>query len=464
MASPQFETRNIRLIMLIVILLFALSLRLFYFVGIGINDDTEYADSAFRIATGNGLHSYAIGSIDSIRFFMVLPVAFFYWLFGVSDLTSSLYPLSCSMLTIFLAYVAAKNLFTWEVGISTALMLALFPLDLVYCTQLVPTVPLACALTGSLLCFIKGDLLNEKKEKGSSRKANLLFLFSGILIGIGWMINEPAPLFGIVIVLYPLLKWKFRVNYLLFIVGAVGVFLVESLFFKIMTGDFLWRLTVIHEEEKRVLTNTAMDYYPITFFKIKNINFSASQGHFGFFWYLFIGASLYVLAFRKKQIFFLLFGMWLILLYFQFGIMTLGGRPIVKWIRYMEMILPFATMITSFALISFGKMGKAKWKGWTVLFLFLLTDLWFIPRAVEAHRDDTRPMEQIAKFLRQQPGDKPIYIDAGAMGFVDVKEAILRQSGTPMLSSTGAEGLLRIRRCVVSFHGMGKMPLLPGNS
>lgn len=402
------------------ILLLALGLRLFFFVGININDDTEYCDSAFRIASGKGIHSYPIGSIDSIRFFMVLPVALFYWLFGVSDFTSSLYPLSCSILTILLAYLLAKTLFDWEVAVSTSLMLTLFPLDIVYCTQLVPTVPLACVLTGSLICFVKGDMVYGEGQKWSQKKGKLLFLFSGILLGLGWMINEPAPLFGIVILLYCFIKRRFRPSYFLFIAGALGVFMAESIFFKIMTGDFLWRFAVIHEEEKRVLTNTAMDYYPLAFFKVNNLDFSASQGHFGLFWYLFVGSSIYLLALRKRQPFFLLFGIWLILFYLQFGVMTVTGRPIAKWIRYMEMILPFVTMIVSFSLISFGRIGRARWKGWAVLLLFLLTDLWFIPNAVEANRALTRPMKLIAEFFRNEPDSKPIYIDAGAMGFVDV--------------------------------------------
>ncbi len=469
MVALKLGSSHRRHIILIVMLLLAIGLRLFYFVGIGINDDTEYSSSAFHIASGRKLSSYPIGSIDSARFGMILPVAFFYRLFGVNDLTSSLYPLFCSIFTILLAYMSAKILFSWEVAVGAALMLTFFPLDIVYCTQLVPTVPLACALTGSLLCFITGDRLYKSKQHYASRKANLCFLGSGLFIGVGWLINELFFLFWLVILLYLLFEWKFHVAYLFCVVGAVGVFLAESLFFKILTGEFWWRIKVVQSAIATYPTNTALSYYPITFFTIRNIDFSAGQGHFGFFWYLFVVSSFYLLIFRKKQIFFLLFGMWGILCYFQFGVNSLEGHLIAKWIRYMEMLLPFVTMIAGFAVMSFGKMGIAKWKGWVLLAVFLGTNVWFIPRVVEANRTFTRPLKQIAGFLRQLPDDKPIYLDAGAIGHVDIylgrKRAVRFLEGSRFLAVQDAYVVLNGSRGIIENQEMrsrlpkyGKLP------
>jgi hypothetical protein len=351
---------------------------------------------------------------------MVLPVAGLYWLFGPSEFSACLYPLACSVLTIFLAYLLAKDLFGWQVAVGAALILALFPLDIVYSTQLVPTVPLACALAASLLVFVKGDRLCFAEGRRSRLTGAALLFVSGIFLGAGWLVNEPAPLFAVVIALYPVLKKRVSACHLLFLAGALSVFLAECCVLKSLTGDLLWRLKIIHDSELSVDTRTELSHYAVTFYKLFDIQFAYEEGHFGLFWYLFVPGSVFLLAVRERRSFFLLAGVWLLLLYLQFGVMTVTARPIAKAVRYLEMLLPFAAILTSLALAQFGETGRLKRKGWALLILLLLSDLWFIPRAVEANRSFTRPLRLVADFFRQRPADKPIYADKGAVDLLSV--------------------------------------------
>ena len=64
---------------LVLILLFALGLRLVFFVGPNLNDDMEYVFSSLQISRGDFSPLWS-SSIDSIRLMMILPIAFFFFL------------------------------------------------------------------------------------------------------------------------------------------------------------------------------------------------------------------------------------------------------------------------------------------------------------------------------------------------------------------------------------------------
>jgi len=414
------QSRTRRALLVAAIMAVALGLRLYYFVGVSLNDDMAYVGAARQIATGLGIHFYPLLSNVTLRFLMILPIAGAYRVFWESEFIACAYPLACSIVTVLLTYLLARRLFGWQVGIGAALLMAFFPMNIVYSTQLIPQVPLACAVTASLLCLLEADRLCLESDAHPRRRGAFLMAASGVLLGIGWMINEPAPFFLAIIVLYPLLRKKVTRWHLAFVAGAFGVLLVECLVFKLATGDSLWRLKTIRNTVNTIGTNIEFDYYPRAFFNLININFTWHEGHFGLFCYLFVLATVFLLATRQKEVFFLLFGSWIILLYFQFGVMTSSGRPIGRWIRYIEMLLPCATIIVSLALVRFGEMGTARWKGWGLLGAFLLSNFWFIPRAAEANRAYTRPLRNAAEFLRELPPDKPIYSDKGATDLLSV--------------------------------------------
>ena len=407
--------------MLISVLFVALCLRLYFFVGVNLNDDLEYSDQAYRLATGIGREGYAFSSIDSLRFLMVLPVALGYWLFGVSFASSSIYPLLCSLATIALTHVLARLLFGFEVALAASLMLAFFPLDVVYSTQLVPTVPLACFLVACLLCFVKADLMSQSDRQSARKRSELVFFMSGVLLGMGWMVNEPAPLFGFTVFFYAVSRGRSYRGFFLFCLGALSVLLIECSALYFSQSDFFWRFHVIHSEEIRVPTNTELSYYPRTFFKLRGLNFASAEGYFGVFWYLFVASSLLLVLAWRREVLFLVFGTWLVVFYFQFGAMTLAGKPTAKWIRYLEMVLPFAVVSVSYFAFGLSNYRRWKWAGWGIVVAFIMSSMWFIPGAVSAQRMNTLPFRLIADAIVDERCEKPVYIDPGAFGFVDLR-------------------------------------------
>ena len=76
---------------------------------------------------------------------------------GVSNVTSGLFPLICSSVTMWLTYLLGRTLFSRATGILALILLATLPLDIVYSTQLVPTVPVATCWTISLLLLVTAE-------------------------------------------------------------------------------------------------------------------------------------------------------------------------------------------------------------------------------------------------------------------------------------------------------------------
>ncbi len=100
---------------LFLILIFALFLRLYFFVGIGFNDDTEYSYEAYKFSK-NGYKTYSFYSIDTLRTMMVIPLSLIYKLFGVSNFTAGVYPLILSIGSIFLTFIICKIFLIVKLG------------------------------------------------------------------------------------------------------------------------------------------------------------------------------------------------------------------------------------------------------------------------------------------------------------------------------------------------------------
>ena len=396
-------------------LLVGIGLRIWWFQGIGLNDDTEYADAAYRLAFGVGLDQYAFGSIDSVRFGMVLPLAAVYRLMGVGNVTSGIFPLLCSSLTMWLTYLAGRALFSPAAGTVALILLATFPLDIVYSTQLVPTVPVAACWTISLLLLVTA----ERERRRDSRAAGVLAVLSGVALGVAWLCNESGPLFAAALVIWTAATGSSRKLLALAGAGAVAVFLVECVALRILCGSFLWRLNIIHFETQRVLTNTAANYYPRTLFRVLGADFSAQEGHFGLLAYLFL-ASFPVLCWaRSRRALALWASVLVIMLWFQYGIMTSEGRPIAKWIRYLIVLGPFASLACGEALLVVGRRGGRLMVP-VLLGMLIATNLLSANAAQHANAEQLKDFKATAAAIRDLASDKPVFVGEGELGFLDI--------------------------------------------
>ena len=298
-------------IWLILILIFALILRMYFFVGPNMNDDIDYIFSAHEVSEGRFYPLYGI-SINAIRSMMTAPVALFFKLFGTGIYSASIYPLLCSLITIVAVFFIGKVLVNYKVGLISAIILSFYPVDIAFSTQLVPTTPVTMFITVGLLLFLYGERTKKRNKK------MFLFILSGIMIGLSYLANIITIIIVISFALsYLVFKRKIKKEYFLVILGFMLVFSGEVLFMSVNAHNPWHRLHIIHETEKMIGTNTAMDYYPRVMLKVENVNFNDDEGNLGIYVWLFIVASLFAVAFKpEKKLWFLILFFFLTMFYY----------------------------------------------------------------------------------------------------------------------------------------------------
>jgi len=180
-------------IVLSIILLLAVGLRLYFFVGMGPRDDIAYITSAQAIQTDQFNLPHPDSSlIFPVRMMVYLPVFLSWKLFGISEFSSCLYFIFCSLIMILTGYFMGKVLYGPIEGIIAALILALLPLDLVFSSQIMPDLPQTVLGSSAILFFLVG-----KKSKNS-----LFFILSGTVMALSLMTKEFAIIYYIVLLFF----------------------------------------------------------------------------------------------------------------------------------------------------------------------------------------------------------------------------------------------------------------------
>ena len=233
------------------------------------------------------------------------------------------------------------------------------------------------------------------------------------------------------------------------------MFLAECVGFRVLSGSFWWRLNIIHLEEQRVLTNLAADYYPRALFRIRQLDFSAQEGHFGLLAYLFLASFPALLWSRSRRALALWASVLLIMLWFQYGIMTLEGRSIAKWIRYLIVLLPFASLACSEALLSVGRRGGHLMVS-GLLGVLISTNLLSANDAQNANAEQLRDFKATAAVIRRSTVELRFLSARARWGFLG------RLSGqTAAAAGPGTGGHLGSRRLL---RGPVRIPQRPGES
>jgi len=146
---------------LIWILIFALFLRLYFFVGLNWSDDIGYVNDAYRILKNEFVFTKYP---PTLRPMMIYPLSFTFLVLGISNYTATLYPLLASLGSIILIFYLGKEFFDYETGLIAAFLLSFFPLNVIYSTWIMPDLIIAFFMGLSVYFFLK-----------SNKKRNLYF-------------------------------------------------------------------------------------------------------------------------------------------------------------------------------------------------------------------------------------------------------------------------------------------------
>ncbi len=408
---------------LLLIVMFALALRLWFFVGMEFFDDSMYLDYANKIS--KGVFVYPTWTW-SARIGFYFPIALSFYVFGINDISASLFTLLSSLGSVVVIFYLGREFFGVKTGLLSAFLLSFFTLDILHSTTINPDIPVQFFIGLAFLIFIFAKKAEEKKRLGRSR---VLYFVSGCLTFYGYLIKEWALLIiPFLFILYTFKsKKKISQNYLFFIIGILLIFSVENIYFFSNTGQWL-----LGEKTRQYALANDMNYnydsrfYPMSMLNLLNDNSNAfgqvqlfswlndSIPAFGFFYYFIIIAAVYISARGFKNYYPII--LWLVYTFIilEFGLhffcTTITKCVADLHIRYLTLLSMPAMLILGYFLSSIYKNHK-KIVSFFIFFL-LITSFYYSKISAEFLKTGMDDIREEANYLKGIP-EKKIYVPDG---------------------------------------------------
>ena len=188
----------------------------------------------------------------SLRIGLIIPVALMYRIFGYSEISYYFIPVLSLILLTLIIFKLGEKLFSYRIGIISALWFMTLPGILKESGNLLPDIPATLCISGGFLVLQNIKLINVLKEQpGERKKANLGFLsiFAGMLFGWAYLIKE---YFLISLFLVPVFFYAFSIprKYLTrVILGFILIISIELFLGLILYRDPFIRLLTTQPRE-----------------------------------------------------------------------------------------------------------------------------------------------------------------------------------------------------------------------
>lgn len=217
---------------LLLILLFALAVRLLLANGLFGSDDLVYFARAAQLADGEWTSANYNGAL---RYGFNIPAAFFIALFGKNLIAANLWPLSCSLVEIGAVYAFARSAMSRRAGVFAALLLATAPLHIAVAMRIHvdPVVSMFLTLSFVLLYFAC-----------LQRQAQLFFACGLAIGGIFWAKELAGVTWFALLPMLWFLRGQWR-NCLYVIAGTSVMMLLHGALMWFIAGDPLHAVKVV---------------------------------------------------------------------------------------------------------------------------------------------------------------------------------------------------------------------------
>ena len=224
------------------IVILALAIRVFFFVGAGGSDDLSAWYRAAEFAHGNwGPLEQTFNLVATYRYGLSLPVAGIFFLFGESAHTAGLFPLLCSLATVALAWDVTRRLGAPILAVHAAgVLAALNGLDVAYASILLPDT--AMNAFGFLAIWLA--IIAFQREADGRGAASALYILAGLAAAYSISCKEAGAIFIAALGAWFVTNLVFREATLRQLLGLGGFALgvaAESVFFYLIHGDLLHR-------------------------------------------------------------------------------------------------------------------------------------------------------------------------------------------------------------------------------
>ncbi len=324
-----------------------------------------------------------------------------------------------------------KQLFNAATGLIAAFLLSLFPLDIIYATQVGPEVPFSLFACLSILWFLKAY--------GSDRRYRLYGLLAGAGLGVANLFKETFILVPVCCAVYIACDlfagirkgpWRERLqcsvsffNKKLFIIcllyccGFAVVHQLQNLYLHELTGEWFFaekaKAWTLNNDKN---CNDDFGLYPKALLNMDKNRFEwiHNKPFFGFIYWAVL-AGILVLALRRRfsrQAFFVLGWLLVFFFFFQYGLHFVatvlahdGMRP-----RHMRFLLSMSAPAVLLIACAFNMESRAG--GWfrLLLLLFLLaTSIHYTRQCSTFLRNGMGYVRETVHYL-QSAGGKTVYI------------------------------------------------------
>ncbi len=232
------------------LVLLALALDALYFTGFYASDDIQYIDACVSIAKDG----HMAPGFGNTRIGVTLPGAFVYWLTGsLSALVW--FHVVYHLFLVPIAYVLARLVLDERAGLIAAALVAINPLFYGYAGAVLPDNSATCCFGLAMIALVatrRSADLGSGLLSWSTRRA-LGYFLAGAMIGLCYWCKESAiiltvPAAIMIMAAGPSLKSLVWVqNGALFALGLAVVFALELVVLRVVTGEWINRLTYLKD-------------------------------------------------------------------------------------------------------------------------------------------------------------------------------------------------------------------------
>ena len=323
----------------------SLLLDFIFYTGFFASDDIQYFSGIHAIAG----YSRFIPDLGNTRLGVTLPDALLYRLTD-SIAAVAWFHTAYHLILVILAYVLGRMLHGERTGLSAAALVAINPLIYVHAGAVLPDNAASCWLTASMIVIVSTQRRTPHGEGVLSwnRRRFIGYVIAGAMLGLCYTCKETAlimtiPAAILIISSGPLRNLVWIQNGAALAVGLVMVMVLDLVALRIISGDWIFRLSLVTDSEKIFLDDMARQG-ETPFARVRYAWISLASLMSLSIWLLAAGSVAY--AFWKQRSIGLMAFFWWPLVYLTVGSTSLTSyvAPTIQARYYAILIVPAALM------------------------------------------------------------------------------------------------------------------------